>query len=158
MEDFGQNLRKIRQKANDQRRQREAEEQSQAQRDREQARRVDEAAVGIEAHVEQRLREFMEQFVEFRFDAHLDKGRHLRVVWDDPAEGRSRLHQLSFSVRRYHEYADVEVEVKMIIANAEKHRRLGEEDVFEGNPDNLKDFIDQQIYRFTQLYVEGRGW
>ena len=56
------------------------------------------------------------------------------------------------------EGADVEVEVKMIIANAEKHRRLGEEDVFEGNPDNLKDFIDQQIYRFTQLYVEGRGW
>ncbi|MAE66578.1 MAG: hypothetical protein CMJ18_20095 [Phycisphaeraceae bacterium] len=88
----------------------------------------------------------------------MDRGRHLRVYWDDPTGGRARLYQLALRVRRYHEYADVEVDVKMIVANAEKPRYLREEDVLEGNVDLLEDFIDQQICRFARLYSAERAF
>ena len=161
MEDFRDKLKKISDQASQEHQRKVDEKRAEEDRAIDQANRVDNAAKMLEAHIELRLHEFNQQFIEFRYKTWVDNGRRFRLYWDEPGSRtnpKQKLHQLQLRVRRYREYADVEVEVKMIIANAEKQRRAREEDVYEGDPEKLKQFIDEQIFAFTQLYVKGRGW
>ena len=124
---------------------------------------MDAAADEVEAHIGLCLAEFQSEFVELRCDAFTREGRHLRASWKDPVVGpdgkaHEYYHELSFRVRRYHDYADVEVEVKMIVSDSERRRRTREEDVHEGDPSQLFGFVERQILDYTKLYAEQRSW
>lgn len=163
MTDFRDRLRQTRSDSESQR-QRQADEQAEQQRrQRDQKRDVDIAADELEAHIRFCLKQFLGEFVEFRYDEFVRDGKGFRVYFDDPVTGPggkapNRFHQISFHVRRYHDYADVEVECKMIVANAEQRRHTREEDVYEGDPAQLRTFVEQRILDFTKLYTERRGW
>ena len=162
MSRFLDNLRRIRQEADGDRAARQQEEAAERQRELDRHRLVDEAAEALEAHVEQRLKELHEEFMEFRFEAYTDEGRQMRMTFNEPPSAggprEERLHQLAFRVRRHHKYADVELEAKLIVANSERARRLREEDVFEGDPPKLHAFVDELVLKFSKTYLENRGW
>lgn len=158
MEDFRDRLRRIRQKSNEEEARRAQERAEGARRARETTNRVDRAAEEVEAHIELRLKEFQSEFLEFRFDSHTREGRNIRVYWDEPIArpdgSQDRLfHQLSFQVRRYYEYADLEVVAKAIVRNREPRRCAHEEDVWEGDPTRLFPFVEREILEFTKLYT-----
>ena len=158
---FLDSLRQLREHAKAETATRQQEQDAERRRQTERDRLVNEAAEGLETHLEQRLREFCEEFVEFRFEAFPEDGRILRVTFNEPPSGGSReqrLHQLSFRVRRYHKYADVELDAKLIVANAEHARRRREEDVFEGDPSHLHAFADELVLKFCKIYLDNRGW
>lgn len=158
MGDFLDRLRKIRQKADETKERLDREKAEEERRARQTRIQVDRAADEVEAHIEHSLKEFQSEFVEFRFDSSTRDGRNLRLYWDEPLlrpDGREdrTLHQLSFQVRRHHEYADVEVVVKAIVRNRERRRRSREEDVWEGDPARLLPFVEREILEFTKLYM-----
>lgn len=160
MGEFSDRLRSARRDAV-QRVQRERAEREEAERKhRDRAANVDRAADMIEAHIEARLKDFQEQFVEFRYGSYHEDGRFLRVYWNEPKTDRQpeQFHQMQFRVRRHYDYADVAVEVKMIVRNNELGLRHREEDVYEGDPRLLLDFVDQQIVRYAKAYTQQRGW
>ena len=161
MRDFINKLRETRQQAGEERRQLAEEAQQTRQQEQDRQRVVDEAAKRIERYVSDRLHDFQAEFVEFLYDASSDRGRQLRVHWNEPPSGnvkRAVFHQLAFIVRRHHDYADVEVDVKAVIGNSELPFRRREEDVFEGDFEKLEQFIDEQIIGYTQKYVQQRNW
>ena len=147
------------------RQQAQADEERRAQERSEKTRRaretrhsVDRAAGEVEDHIERCLKEFQSEFVEFRFDAHTREGRNIRVYWDEPLtrpDGKEEkvFHQLSFKVRRYYDYADVEVVAKAIVRNQDRRRCAHEEDVWEGDPGRLFPFVEREILEFTKLYT-----
>ncbi len=157
MSDFRERLRRVRQTAENEE-QRRAEEQSEkTRRAQETIDCVDRAADEVEAHIGRSLKEFQAEFVEFRFDSHTREGRNIRVYWDEPLGGSrgkeaKTFHQLSFKVRRYYEYADVEVVAKAIVRNRDRRRCSHEEDVWEGDPKRLFPFVEREILAFTELY------
>ncbi|MBI1371998.1 MAG: hypothetical protein GC159_04460 [Phycisphaera sp.] len=158
-DNFLQRLRQAKQDAADKAQAERRAELSSAQREQQRDELVDDVALQLEVHIEQCLKEFNEEFVEFKYEAFTENGRNFRVHWNEPGRGSEHFfHQLSFRVRRYHEYADVEVESKMIIRNSERRRRTREEDVFDGEPDQLLRFVEQQICEYARLYTEARGW
>ena len=158
MSDFQERLRKIRQEAH-RTEEREAQERSDAaRRERETRTRVDRAADEVEAHITTCLKEFQGEFLEFRFDSHTREGKNIRVYWDEPVTGPGGkqdkvFHQLSFKVRRYYEYADVEVVAKAIVRNRDRRRCAHEEDVWDGDPKRLFPFVEREILEFTRLYT-----
>jgi hypothetical protein len=121
---------------------------------------VDRVGEELEVRIADRLNQFIQEFVEFKFDAFSHEGRRLRIFWNDPGttpDGRPRkyLNQLAFRVRRFHEYADVEVRCKMIVRDAERRRRVLQVDVEEQDPKRLHAFVEQQIVDFAALYSGG---
>ncbi len=157
MGDFRDRLRRIRQEAGAEEERRAAEKAEETRRARETNERVDRAADEVETHIERYLREFQSEFVEFRYNAHTREGRNLRVHWDEPLVGpdgkpNKIFHQLSFKVRRYYEYADVEVVAKAIVRNRQRRRCAHEEDVWDGDPQRLFPFVEREILQFTKLY------
>lgn len=158
MGDFRDRLRRIRQASAAEEDRRAEERAEEKRRARETSGRVDSAADEVEAHIESCLKEFQAEFVEFRYDAHTREGRNLRVYWDEPLTGpdgkpRNSFHELSFKVRRYYEYADVEVVAKAIVRNRKRRRCAHEEDVWEGDPRRLFPFVEREIVEFTKLYT-----
>ena len=153
MADFRDRLRKTRDRASS-----EAERKKQAEAEAKKQRRdtrtlVDQTADAIEAHIESRLVEFQSEYLEFRRDSRTHDGRHLRVFWDEPLAGKKKTyHELSFHVRRYHDYADVEVVAKCIVRNRDRRRRSLEEDVHEGDPKRFEPFVESEILAFAQIY------
>ena len=157
MGDFRDRLRRIRHEAGAEEERRAAEKAEETRRARETTERVNRAADDVEAHIERCLKEFLGEFVEFRYNAHTREGRNLRVDWDEPLVGSDGkpnkiLHQLSFKVRRYYEYADVEVVAKAIVRNRKRRRCAHEEDVWDGDPQRLFPFVEREILQFTKLY------
>ena len=158
MGDFRERLRRIRQKAGVEDKQRAQERSEEAHRARETTDRVTRAADEVEAEIERVLKEFQAEFVEFRFESRTREGSNFRVYWDEPVvrpDGKQdkTFHQLSFQVRRYREYADVEVVAKAIVRNRDRRRCAHEEDVWEGDPQRLLPFVEREILEFTKLYL-----
>ena len=158
MGDFRERLRQIRQEAGAEEERRAAEKAEEARHARETSERVDRTADEVEAHIERCLKEFQGEFIEFKYNADTREGRNLRVHWDEPLVGpdgkpNKLLHQLSFKVRRYYEYADVEVVAKAIVRNRKRRRCSHEEDVWEGDPKRLLPFVEREILQFTRLYT-----
>ena len=160
MSDFADKLRSARRDAVERVQSERAEREAAERQKRDRAADVDRAADMVEAHIEQRLKDYQEQFVEFRYGSFHDDGRFIRVYWNEPKTDREdeQFHQMQFRVRRYYEYDDVAVEVKMIVRNAELGLRHREEDVYEGDPRQLLEFVDQQVVRYAKAYTEQRGW
>ncbi len=155
--DFKERIRGIRQEGHEEGERREHERDLAARRVREVAERVRQVADEIHAHIERRLEEFRSEFVEFRLDAFTREGRNFRAFWDEPVTSKkgkpeSLLHQLSFRVRPYPEYADIEVTAKAIVRNRECRRRSRKDDVREGGPARLLGFVDEEILEFARLY------
>ena len=161
MGDFQHRLRQAREAGG---RERERREQADGQSRRKSidiSAEVNRVADEVEAHIADCLKQFTREFVEFQFDAFSHEGRRLRIFFNDPGvdpSGRPRKHlnQLAFRVRRFHEYADVEVRCKMIVRDAERRRRVLEVDVEEQDPDALQGFVERQIVDFAALY--SREW
>ncbi|MBN1421627.1 MAG: hypothetical protein JXP34_22835, partial [Planctomycetes bacterium] len=64
---------------------------------------------------------------------------------------------LSFQVRRYPDYADVEVVAKAIVRNRDRRRCSHQEDVVDGDPRRLCHFVDGEILEFTRFYLKPEG-
>ena len=159
MSGFQDKLKRVRAEAEAHRDRDARREENQRRAAADRAAEVDRVADELEAHASELLKQFTREFVEFQFDAFSQEGRRLRVYWFDPgsdARGRPRrfLNQLSFRIRRYHEYADVEVCCKMVVRDAERRRRVLEVDVFDQDPEQLKGFVEQQIIDFAALYSQ----
>ena len=158
MGNFRERLKKVRNQADKDQERRKQESLDAARRKRETSQHVGAAADEVEAHIELCLKEFQNEFMEFRYDSHVREGRNLRVYWDEPhtLEGGKQdnlFHQLSFQVRRYDEYADVEVIAKSIVRNRDRRRCRHEEDVWEGDPKRLRPFVEREILEFTKIYT-----
>ncbi|MCZ6795948.1 MAG: hypothetical protein O7J95_20260 [Planctomycetota bacterium] len=158
MSDFLDRLRRLRRKGSEDEERRAQERSEAARHTREVAERVDSAADEVETHIERCLKEFHSEFVEFRYEAHTREGTNFRVYWDEPlvrpdGSPDKVFHQLSFRVRRYYEYADVEVVAKAIVRNRDRRRCAHEEDVSEGDPKRLLSFVEREILEFTKLYT-----
>lgn len=159
MTDFRDALRKAIERGQDKLEQAREAERTERQSEIKRDNLVNEVAREIEIFIESCLKDFLEEFVEFRFRTFTDNGKNIQVHWTEPGQGRETfVHQLTFRVRRYHEYADVEVQVKMIVKDSEKASRRREEDVFDGDPAQLKVFVKEQIVHFAQIYISERGW
>ena len=158
MGDFRERLRQIRQKGSLEDKRLAQERSEEARRARETRDKVDCGADEVETHIEHCLKEFQSEFVEFRFDSHTRDGRNFRIYWDEPVVQRGGTqdkvyHQLGFQVRRYYEYADVEVVATAIVRNQDRRRCAHEEDVWEGDPKRLFPFVEREILEFTKLYT-----
>jgi len=162
MGSFRDRLRRVRSEASESAQERAKAKDQEKQRVRETYLRVEEAADAVEAYLESCLRDFQMEFVEFKYESRSQSGRLFRVYWDEPvtrAGGASDkiFHQLEFRVRRYHEYADVEVLSKAIVRNRDRRNCAHEEDVWEGDPEKLNRFIEREIVAFSKLYTDPDG-
>jgi hypothetical protein len=158
MGDFRDRLKKARNQADKDQELRREQNSDDTRRKRETSQRVGAAADDVESHIELCLKDFQNEFMEFRYESHVRDGRNLRVYWDEPhtvAGGKqdNLFHQLSFQVRSYDEYADVEVIAKSIVRNRDRRRCRHEEDVWEGDPKRLLPFVEREILEFTKLYT-----
>jgi hypothetical protein len=159
--EFKDRLRQAREAGGQQREEAEAAAGQARRRSVDLAAEVDRVGEKLELHITDLLKQFNNEFVEFKFDAFSHEGRRLRIFWSDPGtlpDGRPRkyLNQLAFRVRRFHEYADVEVRCKMIVRDAERRRRVLQVDVEDQDPQRLHVFVEQQIVDFAALY--SRDW
>ncbi|MBN1422417.1 MAG: hypothetical protein JXP34_26815, partial [Planctomycetes bacterium] len=87
MDGFLNRLRRIRSKAGEESERVEAERAAKRARAREVRDLVESTADDVERHIERRLAEFREEFVEFLYDSFTWEGRQFRVYFNEPTDG-----------------------------------------------------------------------